>query len=284
MRSLAAFVLLLVGALMVPVATAGWWLRDTVVPQSAYVDTVAPLASDERVQDAVADLLVTRTMDAMEGLDPGVADRLEPLVRRAAGVVVAGPAFEQAWREANRAAHEEIVGALEGDSGSVRADEGSVVELRLGPLAAAVRKEIDSSGLPLGVVIPRTDASYPVGDTADLARARTAYGLLHDYGRSLPFVAGVLLLLGLALARQRAPALALTALTSLAGLGVLWLLVALGRGSYLDSLPAGVPEPAGRAYYDTVTAGLEQSILYVAVAAAVACVVGVAGSLAGRRH
>src|SRR5690348_9965607 len=116
MRSLAAFVLLLVGALMVPVATAGWWLRDTVVPQAAYVDTVAPLASDSRVQDAVVDLLVTRTMDAMEGLDPEVADQLKPLVRRAVGAVVAGPAFEDAWRDANRAAHEQIIDALESGS------------------------------------------------------------------------------------------------------------------------------------------------------------------------
>ena len=216
MRSLAAFVLLLVGALMVPVATAGWWLRDTVVPEAAYVDTVAPLASDERVQEAVADILVTRTLDAMEGLDPDIAEQLKPLLRRAAAVVVGGPAFEEAWRDANRAAHEQIIRALEGGSGSVRAEDGTTVELRLGPLAAAVRKEIDKSGLPLGVAIPRTDASYPVGDTADLARARTAYVVLRDYGRALPFVAGVLLLLGLALARNRAPALALTALASLA--------------------------------------------------------------------
>ena len=53
MRSLLAFVLLLLGGLMVPTATAAWWLRDTVVPQAAYVDTVAPLASDPDVQDAV---------------------------------------------------------------------------------------------------------------------------------------------------------------------------------------------------------------------------------------
>ena len=55
MRALVAFALLLVGALMVPVATAGWWLRDTVVPQAAFVATDAPLASDEHVQDAVAE-------------------------------------------------------------------------------------------------------------------------------------------------------------------------------------------------------------------------------------
>ncbi len=284
MRALAAFVLLLVGALMVPVATAGWWLRDTVVPRSAFVDTVAPLASDERIQDAVADALVRQTLDSIEGVPPDVADQVRPLVRRAVKVVVAGPSFEEAWRDANGAAHEQIVGALAGGSESVRADHGSTVELRLGPLAAAVRREIDTSGLPLGVAIPRTDATYPVGSTAVLARTRTAYTLLHDYGRALPVLAGALFLLGLGLARNRAPALALASLGALLGLGLLWLLIGLGRSRYLDSLPAVVPEPAGRAYFDTVTAGLEQSMLTVAVGAAVACAAGILGTLVARRR
>ena len=46
---------------MVPAATVGWWLRDTIVPQSAYVETVAPLASDEDVQDAVRARLLRET-------------------------------------------------------------------------------------------------------------------------------------------------------------------------------------------------------------------------------
>ena len=284
MRALAAFTLLLIGAMMVPVATAGWWLRDTVVPQAAFVQTVAPLASDEHVQDAVADELVTQTMASLEDLPDAVAARLKPLVRKAAELVVASPAFEEAWRDSNRAAHKQLVGALAGESTSVRAGDGSTVELRLGPLVAAVRKEIDTSGIPLSVAVPQTDTTYPIGDTEDLARAKTAYNLLHDYGRALPVITGVLLLLGLTLARERGPALTLAAVVSLVGLGLLWLGIAFGRSTYLDNLPAAVPRAAGRAYYDTITAGLEQSILYVAVGAAVAAVVGMVVSVAGRRR
>lgn len=284
MRSLVAFVLLLVGALMVPVATAGWWLREDVVPRSAYVDTVAPLASNDHIQDAVADELVSQTTGSLSGISDELAAKAEPLIRQAARLVVAGPAFEKAWRQSNRAAHEQIVGALAGESDSIRADTDSTVELRLGPLAAAVRAEVDKSGLPVGVAIPRTDTTYPIGDTADLARARTAYNLLHDYGRALPFVAAALLLLGLALARERGPALTLAGVVSLVGLGLLWLGIAFGRSTYLDNLPAAVPRAAGRAYYDTVTAGLETLTTYVAIGAAVATVVGIALSLTTRRR
>jgi hypothetical protein len=73
-------------------------------------------------------------------------------------------------------------------------------------------------------------------------------------------------------------------LTSLLGLGALWLLVGVGRTRYLDSLPDAVPEPAGRAYYDAVTAGLVHSVGVVAVAAGIACAVGIVGSLAGARR
>jgi hypothetical protein len=284
MRSLLAFVLLLLGGLMVPTATAGWWLRDTVVPQSAYVDTVAPLAADEDVQDAVAAKLERETTDSLGALPPGIADQVEPLVRRATRVVVEGPAFEEAWRESNRAAHRQIIGALAGESDSVGVGAGDTVELRLGPLSAAVREEVDKAGIPFSGAIPRTDTTYPIGSTEELGRAQTAYRLLEDYGRALPLVAGVLIVLGLVLARRRGPALALTAVVALVGLGLLWLGLGAGRSAYLDELPPAVPEAAGAAYYDILTQDLRQLMLVVAAGSVVAFVVGLLGGVFGRRR
>ena len=284
MRSLLAFVLLLLGGLMVPVATAGWWLRDTVVPQSAYVDTVAPLADDPDVQDAVATRLVAETTGSLGELPPAVADRVEPLVRRATRLVVESPAFEEAWRESNRAAHRQIVGALAGESEAVGVGQGSTVELRLGPLAAAVREEVDRAGLPIAGAIPRTDTTYPLGTTEDLGRAQTAYRVLEDYGRAFPLVAAVLIVVGLLLARRRGPALALTALVALVGLGALWLGLGAGRTAYLAELPPAVPEAAGRAYFDVLTADLRRLMGYVAGGAVIALVVGLVGSAFGGRR
>lgn len=283
MRSLLAFVLLLLGGLMVPTATVGWWLRDTVVPQSAYVDTVAPLAADEDVQDAVAARLVRETTDSLGTLPPAVAEQVEPLVRRATRVVVEGPAFEEAWRESNRAAHRQIVGALSGESDSVGVRAGDTVELRLGPLAAAVREEVDKAGIPFSGAIPRTDTTYPIGTTDELGRAQTGFRLLEDYGRALPLVAGVLIAVGLVLARRRGPALAGTAVVALLGLGLLWLGLGTGRSAYLEELPPAVPEAAGAAYYDILTADLRQLMLVVTAGSVVAFVAGLLGGAFGRR-
>lgn len=276
MRSLIAFVLLLVGGVMVPVATAGWWLRDTVVPADAFVKTVAPLASDEDVQDAVRRTLVTRALAALDEVPEPLRERVEPVVREAAKSVVRSPAFEEAWREANRAAHRQIVGALAGDSASVDVHGGSTVVLRLDALAGAIRAEVAQVAPGLGAAIPRLQATYPVGDVEDLGRARAAYTLLEDYGRMLPFVAGLLILLGLAAARRRGTALAGTALVALVGLGLLWVGLGMARTTYVDALPAAVPDDAGRAYFDVLTADLRTLMLYVGAGSAVALLLGAA--------
>ncbi len=285
MRGIAAFLVLLIAGLMIPAATAGWWLRDTVVPRTAYVDTVAPLAADPDVQDAVAATLVKQTEDSLGEIPAPIADRVEQLVGRAAAAVVEGPAFAEAWRESNRAAHKQIIGALAGQSEAVDTKAGSTVELRLGPLSAAVREEVDKAGIPFSGAIPSTEATYPLGTTDDLGRARVGFSLLQDYGRALPAMAAVLLVVGLGLARRFGAALAGTALVALLGLGGLWLAMAAGRSGYLEALPAAVPRAAGAAYFDVLTEGLYDLMGYVAIGCAVALVVGVVGSaVGGRRH
>jgi hypothetical protein len=281
MRSLAAFLVLLLAGLMVPVSTAGWWLRDTVVPRNAYVDTVTPLAQDPDVQDAVRAKLVKETTDSLGVVPPAIADQVEPLVRRAAASVVEGPAFERAWKESNRAAHEQLVGALSGETDSVGVRAGSTVELRLGPLSAAVREEVDRAGLPFGGAIPETDTTYPIGSTDDLGRTQSAFRLFKDYGRGLPVVTAVLLVLGLALARRRGSALAGAAVVALLGLGALWLALGTARERYLSALPPAVPEAAGGAYFDVLTESLYSLMTVVAAGSAVALVVGLLGGAVG---
>ena len=173
-------------------------------------------------------------------------------------MVVASPAFAKAWRDSNRAAHKQIVGALAGESDSVGRATGSTVELRLGPLAAAVREEVDKAGLPLSVAIPRTDTTYPIGDTEDLARAKTAYNLLNDYGRALPVGRRrCCSLLGLVLARQRGPALSLRrGRRRWSGSGCSGSASASAGRPTSTSCRRRCPTAAGRAYFDILTAGL----------------------------
>ena len=140
-RSTAAVVLILIGALLAPVAVVGSWARGLVVDTDRYVDTVAPIAEDPLVQSAVANRitlavvdalnveeLTTQATDAVAGLDlpplvgQAVTSLQAPLqeaitgfIRKNVTKIVSSDAFENVWEEANRAAHEQIVATLRGD-------------------------------------------------------------------------------------------------------------------------------------------------------------------------
>ena len=298
MRSLVAFVLLLIGALMVPVATAGWWMRDTVVPTAAYVDTVAPLAQNPQVKTAVENRLVAELMQQIDKggivaqadralaagvLPPAVAKQLsggagalEPaiqrLVGRAVNVVVESPAFAQAWRSANREAHQQLVAALAGKSDAVKQDGSGQVVIRMADLSKPITKALGDAGVPFADAIPPVQGTYTVGNVQDLQRAQTAYTALERWGRWLPLLAGVLLLAGIALARSKKAAVLGAAVLSLIGIGLLAVGLVVGRSLYLDSVPSEVPQAAAKAYFDLLTSDLRRDMLWVAIASAVALV------------
>jgi hypothetical protein len=300
-RGLVAGVLLLVAAALVPVSTTAWWLRHDVVPASAYVEAVTPLATDPAVVDEVEQQLVRQAMRAVD--DARVVDRIEAaldsgllppavarqlralrvdtdarvraLVARAVRDVVESPGFVPVWQAANRSAHRQVVRVLSGGSGSVTVRPDSTVDVRLGALSADLERQLAARGLPFASALPRVDATVPVGDLQGLRRARTAYAALDTYGGVLPLVTGVLLLLGLVAARRRGLALAVTATLALLGLGVTFLALLGGRAVYLRSVPDSVSTASATAFFDAVTAGLRRDLLWVALAAGVLLVLGV---------
>jgi hypothetical protein len=287
-RSLLAGVLLLAGALLVPVATAGWWARETIVPAQAYVDAVAPLAKDPAITKAIETQVVDRTMAAVRNRAPqlpaSLRSRVKPLVRVAVHRAVATPAFAQAWRQANRTAHRQLVAVLTGRSTAVKSGPGSTVEIRLSPLTGALQQALGRAGVPFAsqLRLPGTGAAIPIGSAQNLHRAQGAYQFLVRWGRWLPVLALVLIVLGLLVARRRASALAWTAVVALLGLGALALALFLGRGQYLDALPAGSPSSAGKAFFDIVTSGLRHDIELVAIGSAVVLVVSAAVAVVRR--
>lgn len=279
MRGLLATVLLLVGALLVPVSTTAWWLRGSIVPVDGYVDTVAPLATDPAVVAEVEDRLAGAILEAITGsgrLDgfPGLESRLDQLTRTVASAVVERPEFADAWRAANRAAHRQLVAVLSGDPDTVQVRDG-MVEVRLSTISDTVRQELTAAGVPFAQALPRIETTVPVGGTDDIARARRAYTLLDRWGAVLPVVTAVLLAVGLLLARRRSRALRWTSLIALLGLGVTFIGVLVAREVYLRALPSDVSRAAGTAVFDTVTSGLRQDLAWVAAGAAVVFVVGV---------
>jgi hypothetical protein len=288
-RSLIAGVLLLVGAVLVPVSTTAWWLRGSVVPADGYVETVKPLATDPAVAAEVEKRLSAAMVDGLDssgvlGRSPRLRAGAQQLADRVARAVVENPEFVTAWVAANRAAHKQLIAVLENDPRAVRTTANGRVDIRIGTLTDAVRKELEDAGVPLASRLPDVQVTFPVSDTQHLDQAQRAFSSLDQWGGVLPFVTAVLIVAGLALARRRARALGWTAVITLLGLGATFVALVASKQYYLDSVPATVTRDAASAFFDTLTSGLRHDLLVVAVVSALALVAAVVlGALGTRR-
>src|SRR4029453_9038035 len=152
-----------------------------------YVQTVSPLASDPAIQQAIADQitaqvftyidvrgLTTQAVQALTergGLRPQVAAQLQALsvpianggqsfTREQVGKVVASDAFANAWVQANRTAHAELVKALTGEGGGAVTVENDTVSVNLAAFIQTVKAQLVASGFTLAERIPEVNASF----------------------------------------------------------------------------------------------------------------------------
>ena len=110
----AAFIVLL------PVAVTSAWIRGTVLSTSGYVAAVSNVAASPAVraviQEAVtaeAGAVLPRGRGALGGpLRTGPAD----LAGKEASALMASPAFQRLWAEANEFAHAQLISVLNGNS------------------------------------------------------------------------------------------------------------------------------------------------------------------------
>lgn len=303
-RAVAAWVLIVVGCVLAPLAVAGVWMRTEVTDTDRYVETVAPLASDPTIQSAITnrvtseviahldvDGLVSQAIDALaaEGLPPRAADALRGLagsldfgvqsfVSDQVARIVDSDVFAQAWADANRVAHDELVLALSGDTnGAVTVHDGTV-DVQLGGFIEAVKQRLVDAGFTLAERIPDANPEFTIIHSEKLDNAQTAFGLVERLGVVLPAVTLGLLAGGVLAARDRRRALARAGLGVAAAMVLLAAVLAIGRGWYLDRLPAGVSSAAAGEVFDTLVRFLRTGLRTVLAAG---LVVAVGAYLAG---
>jgi hypothetical protein len=304
-RTVVATLLIVLGCLLAPLAGVAVWARNQVTNTDRYVQTVSPLASDPAIQDAIANQitaqvftyidiqgLTTQAVDALAARDltPRLADQLrafaapiangvQSFTRDQVGKVVASDAFADAWVQANRVAHAELVKALTGEGGGAVTVENDTVSVNLAAFIGTVKQQLVASGFTLAARIPEVNASFVLFQSEDITRARSAFNLLNTLGNWLPVIALVLLALGVYVARDHRRALIGAGL----GVAVAMLLLALGltvfRSVYLDAVPSEVlPHDAAAVLYDTIVrflrAGLRTVLVLGLVVAAGAFLTG----------
>lgn len=243
-------------SIVLPVAMASAWLATVVIDTDSYVDTVAPLASDDTIREAATDVLQTAAVGSIEDTTGRTlnATRREQ-VTAVVGVSVDSPEFEEVWRTANRTAHEQVVAILEDEDDTHVNDNGQVV-VELGPIMDSVAQALDERGVVDASRVPSVNASLPVASVSDLERARTAYQLLDAAGLWVPALWVVLVALTLLVAAERRRALVWLAVGSVIGLVVLVLGLLAARGVLVGELGSSTEDDVVRAVWDVLVSKL----------------------------
>jgi hypothetical protein len=306
-RTVVAVLLIVLACVLAPLSVVAVWTRNQVTNTDRYVQTVSPLASDPAIQNAIADQITAQVFNYIDvrglttqaitaltergQLRPQIAAQLQALAtpiangvqgftRDQVGKVVASDAFANAWVQANRTAHAELVKALTGEGGGAVTVENDTVSVNLAAFIQTVKAQLIASGFTLAERIPEVNASFVLFQSKDITRVRAGFNLLNTLGIWLPIIMLILLVLGVYVARDHRRALVGAGVGVAVAMVVLALGVAVFRSIYLDAVPATVlPHDAAAVLYDTIVRFLRLGLRTVLV---LALVVAAGAFLSGR--
>nr|WP_189263485.1 hypothetical protein [Streptomyces fuscichromogenes] len=299
-RSFLAVVLIILGCLLAPLSVVASWAADEVGDTDRYVSTVAPLASDPDVQNAVANRATDALMSHLDlpalladvapadrprlqqALGGRLGDALEGAVRSfvhdKARQVAASDAFRTVWTDANRRIHSSLDKALTGSGGGAVQLTGDTVTLDVGPLVDQVKQRLVDAGLTPAEHIPAVHTDFTLARSDQVGKVRNYVRLLQLAGNWLPVLALLLVAAGVLLAVRRRRALVTACLGVAVTTGLLGIGLRVFRVFYLDRLPASVSPGAAAAVYDALTHFLRTGVRMVV---ALGVVVALAAWLTG---
>lgn len=280
-RTATAVVLVLVAAVLAPIAVLGTWVRAELVDTDRFVQTFAPLAEDAEVQafiadqaagaieqsvdidglvselfDGVSDLdLPPRAQDAVALLQGPAGQGVRSLIGTAIDGVVTSPQFAQLWSAALHQTHSRAIAVIQGDTDAALQLQGDgTLTLEVGALIGEVKQILADQGLGLVSNIPDIDRSIPLVSNDALPLVCFVYQVAVAAGYWLPW--GVLALCAAAVAVSRnrvralawvGGALAVSLLVLVGGLGI-------GRAFFVGTVsPSVMAAPAATAIFDQIT-------------------------------
>lgn len=304
--------LIVIGAVLAPVAVITTWAQREVTSTDAFVATFGPLARDRAVQtfiasrtvdviddrldvagltgtvfDGIAQLdLPPRAKSALTALEGPATAGIQDLISSTVDRFVASDQFATMWNGLLRTGHTQLVASLRGDrKAAVAIGEDGSIGVQLGPVVAEVKQRLVDRGLTFAARIPAVDRTIVIATSDAAVRAQTAYTLVQVTAAWLPWLVVACIGIGVVMARRRARALTLGAVG--VALAMLATLAALGVGRVLAVralAPDLMPRNAARAIYDSVSAfALSAAVAGTVLALAVAVVAWFGGSSVSAR-
>jgi hypothetical protein len=300
-RTLLATVLIVLGALLAPVAVVATWANVQLTDTDRFVTSYAPLADDPAIQSLVTTQVVavieeqvdipTLTSDVIDGIiDLGTGDRatralellkgptaqgIQSLVGNVVARFVESDAFANVWASALRVSHSQVTGALQNDA-NVAIDLGAdgTIGIQLAPIIEAVKQALVSQGVGFASSIPAIDRTIVVATSDALPTVQLAYGLAVAAGIWLPWISLLLLAAGVIAAHRRWVAGIAASLSLAASMVILLAGFAIGRVFFDAAMRSGpvAPDAAG-VLFETLTGAMRDTAIAVLVLALVVAIV-----------
>ena len=243
-RSVVAAITLVLAVVLAPLAAVSTTVRAQLIDTDHFVTTMAPLADDPAVQEFLSDQVmaaIETQVDFKEIVDD-LADGLNSLnLPPAAGTAITllkvpaaqgmrsavdtavtkaieSDAFASAWQLVLANGHKAGVAAMQGRFDGLLSIKDGMLTLEGGQLVKAVSVELEDRGVGLARLIPEVSVPIELVPADDILAARTGYNLAAATGSWLPWAVFGLLIVGVATARRRSRALAITGLGLFAGM------------------------------------------------------------------
>ncbi len=260
-------VCLVIVALVLWVASIGAvFARNQVLNTDRFVSTMAPLADDPVVQQAVATRISDEILTNVDLTDlanqaatwlqdrgaPPLVDALvapavnavESFVRSEVSKFVASSAFEAVWDTALRAGHTAVVDVLTGSNIGPVSTAGNAITIDLGQVLATVKEKLVDEGFGLASKIPDVSLPYTLFTSDRLPEIRSYVKLLDRVATWLPWVALLVAVAAVFTAPNRRRGIVLTGLVLGIGLLIIREVVHWLVSSYLNDLPTTIQSPA----------------------------------------
>jgi hypothetical protein len=298
-RPVVVTLLVTMAALLAPLSVLATWANGQIQDTDRYVETIGPLASSPDVQDAIAarvEEVIFEYLDIDEAADElitaitarGISEPAAVTLQAAAGPLAAGirnfvsgrilalvqsERFEQAWVEANRAAHSTLVAALTGEGdGAVDIEQGTVT-VNLASVIDTLKQQLIEAGFGIADRIPEVDATFTIVESEDLAKVQNLLGLLDELSTWLPVIGLGMLGVAIVIARDRRQAVFAAGMAVAGSMLLLGATLNVIRPFYLDALPASTSSAAAGVVYDQLVSFIRfalRGVLVMAVTLAVA--------------
>jgi len=160
-RMIVAGVLVVLFAIVLPLANNAVWLASTAISEERFVDTFGPLPQDPAVADALGQAVAAsivenndietriqgRLPDNLSFLAAPMTGAIETVMAKAATDVISTDGFDTVWKTTLRAAHKAALVLVRGTESGVLVSDNGVISLDLTPIIEQLNTRLMARGI-----------------------------------------------------------------------------------------------------------------------------------------